>query len=84
MQTQPWLTCAFRHLQSLRILEARGYSSGTTSKFEVLVGLEIHVQLLANTKLFSGAKSQYGAPPNSMVAPFDAAIPGTLPVRFTH
>lgn len=47
-----------------------------------MIGLELHVQLKGNVKLLSPARSTYDAPPNSCVAPFDAALPGTLPVSF--
>jgi len=45
-----------------------------------VIGLEIHAQIHANSKLFSGAGSQFGTRVNSSVSHFDAAIPGTLPV----
>ncbi|XP_076805536.1 aspartyl/glutamyl-tRNA(Asn/Gln) amidotransferase subunit B-like isoform X1 [Clavelina lepadiformis] len=44
------------------------------------VGLEIHAQINSKSKLFSSAKNQFMAPPNSLVSNFDASIPGTLPV----
>eukprot|EP00741_Cyanophora_paradoxa_P025083 tig00000342_g24211.t1 len=47
--------------------------------FEVVIGLELHAQILASSKLFSGAAAEFAAAPNSRVALFDAAIPGTLP-----
>ncbi|OXB59159.1 hypothetical protein ASZ78_010758, partial [Callipepla squamata] len=45
-----------------------------------VVGLEIHAQISSNSKLFSGSKVQFAAPPNSLVSFFDASLPGTLPV----
>eukprot|EP00057_Strongylocentrotus_purpuratus_P012010 XP_011666484.1 PREDICTED: glutamyl-tRNA(Gln) amidotransferase subunit B, mitochondrial [Strongylocentrotus purpuratus] len=45
-----------------------------------MVGLEIHAQILSNTKLFSASKAEFMAPPNSLVSFFDASLPGTLPV----
>ncbi|KAJ6668696.1 hypothetical protein lerEdw1_012179 [Lerista edwardsae] len=45
-----------------------------------VVGLEIHAQICSNTKLFSGSRVQFAAPPNSLVSFFDASLPGTLPV----
>ncbi|XP_066286155.1 glutamyl-tRNA(Gln) amidotransferase subunit B, mitochondrial-like [Branchiostoma lanceolatum] len=44
------------------------------------VGLEIHAQVSSNSKLFSGSQVQFSAPPNSLVSPLDASLPGTLPV----
>ena len=53
---------------------------GATGLWEVCVGLEVHVQLATASKLFSGAAAgAAGTPPNSAVALFDAAHPGTLP-----
>lgn len=45
-----------------------------------VVGLEIHAQILSKSKMFSGSATSYGAPTNTQVAFFDAALPGTLPV----
>uniref|UniRef100_A0A8D0D3I2 Glutamyl-tRNA(Gln) amidotransferase subunit B, mitochondrial n=1 Tax=Sander lucioperca TaxID=283035 RepID=A0A8D0D3I2_SANLU len=45
-----------------------------------VVGLEVHAQINSNTKLFSGSGVRFSAPPNSLVSPFDASLPGTLPV----
>lgn len=50
------------------------------SQWDVVIGLEIHVRLALDSKLFSGASAQYGAAPNSQVSFLDAALPGTLPV----
>ncbi|CAH1389361.1 unnamed protein product [Nezara viridula] len=50
------------------------------SKWIPVVGLEIHVQLKSNAKLFSPSTTIFGAPANTNVSLFDAAIPGTLPV----
>ncbi len=49
-------------------------------KWEMVIGLEIHVRLDTKSKLFSGMKSSYGASPNSQVSFLDAGLPGTLPV----
>jgi aspartyl-tRNA(Asn)/glutamyl-tRNA(Gln) amidotransferase subunit B len=48
--------------------------------WEIVVGLETHVQLLTKSKQFSGASTAFGAPPNTQVAALDIALPGTLPV----
>lgn len=53
---------------------------GATGPWEVVVGLEVHAQVISRAKLFSGAASTYGAEPNSQVSPVDAAMPGMLPV----
>ena len=50
------------------------------SIWKTVIGLEIHVQINSRTKLFSIAPNNFHSPPNSNVAYFDMAIPGTLPV----
>ncbi|USD20605.1 Asp-tRNA(Asn)/Glu-tRNA(Gln) amidotransferase subunit GatB [Microbulbifer variabilis] len=49
-------------------------------KWEIVIGLEIHVQLSTQSKLFSGASTRFGAAPNSQACAVDLAMPGTLPV----
>ncbi|XP_016000059.2 glutamyl-tRNA(Gln) amidotransferase subunit B, mitochondrial isoform X1 [Rousettus aegyptiacus] len=49
-------------------------------EWTAVVGLEIHAQISSNSKLFSGSKVHFAAPPNSLVSFFDASLPGTLPV----
>ena len=49
-------------------------------EFEPVIGLEIHVELKTNSKMFSDAPVVYGKEPNTQVAPLDMAFPGTLPV----
>jgi aspartyl-tRNA(Asn)/glutamyl-tRNA(Gln) amidotransferase subunit B len=53
---------------------------GATGDWEVVIGMEIHAQVSANAKLFSGASTVFGAAPNSQVSLVDAAMPGMLPV----
>lgn len=49
------------------------------SEWKSVVGLEVHVQISSQSKLFSGAKFDFASPVNSCVSLLDAAIPGTLP-----
>ena len=49
-------------------------------QWETVIGLEVHVQLLTQSKLFSGAAAQYGAEPNTQACAVDLALPGVLPV----
>ena len=49
-------------------------------EWEAVIGLEVHVSLSTNTKLFSGTASIFGAEPNTQANIFDLAMPGTLPV----
>ena len=53
---------------------------GNTGPWEIVVGLEVHAQVISKAKLFSGAATDFGAPPNSQVSFVDAAFPGMLPV----
>src|ERR1700744_4938132 len=53
---------------------------GTTGPWEVVIGLEVHAQVVSNSKLFSGAATAFGAEPNTQVSLIDAAMPGMLPV----
>jgi aspartyl-tRNA(Asn)/glutamyl-tRNA(Gln) amidotransferase subunit B len=53
---------------------------GATGDWEIVVGLEVHAQVASKSKLFSGASTAFGAPPNSHVSLVDAAMPGMLPV----
>ncbi len=53
---------------------------GSTGPWEVVVGLEVHAQVISNAKLFSGSATTFGAEPNTQVSFVDAAFPGMLPV----
>ena len=54
--------------------------AGAKHDWELVIGMEVHAQVSSNSKLFSGASTQFGAEPNSNVAFVDAAMPGMLPV----
>jgi aspartyl-tRNA(Asn)/glutamyl-tRNA(Gln) amidotransferase subunit B len=53
---------------------------GRTGKWEIVLGLEVHAQVVSKAKLFSGAATAFGAEPNTQVSLVDAAFPGMLPV----
>ncbi|MGH6995543.1 MAG: Asp-tRNA(Asn)/Glu-tRNA(Gln) amidotransferase subunit GatB, partial [Stellaceae bacterium] len=53
---------------------------GHTGDWEVVIGLEVHAQIISKAKLFSGAATDFGADPNTQVSTVDAAFPGMLPV----
>ncbi|HEY9766740.1 MAG TPA: Asp-tRNA(Asn)/Glu-tRNA(Gln) amidotransferase subunit GatB [Chroococcales cyanobacterium] len=49
-------------------------------KYEVVIGLEVHAELLTETKIFCGCKAKFGGEPNTHVCPICAGMPGVLPV----
>ena len=53
---------------------------GRTGTWEIVVGLEVHAQVISQSKLFSGASATYGGAPNAHVSFIDAGFPGMLPV----
>ncbi len=57
---------------------------GETGEWEMVIGMEIHAQITAKSKLFSGASAAFGAEPNSQVSLVDAAMPGMLPTLNAH
>ncbi|HEY2843203.1 MAG TPA: Asp-tRNA(Asn)/Glu-tRNA(Gln) amidotransferase subunit GatB [Bryobacteraceae bacterium] len=66
-------------------------SSATTAvtpeaiaRYEPVIGLEMHVQLLTRTKIFCGCPTSFGAPPNTNVCPVCLGLPGALPVLSRH
>jgi aspartyl-tRNA(Asn)/glutamyl-tRNA(Gln) amidotransferase subunit B len=54
--------------------------SALREKYEPVIGLEVHVQLLTQTKIFCGCSTKFGAPPNTNVCPVCLGLPGALPV----
>src|SRR5258707_99410 len=50
------------------------------AKYEPVIGLEVHVQLLTRTNIFCGCSTRFGDPPNTNVCPVCLGLPGTLPV----
>ena len=53
-------------------------------EYEAVIGLEVHVQLLTETKMFCRCPNRFGAPPNTLVCPVCLGYPGTLPVPNRH
>ena len=51
-----------------------------TNEYEVVIGLEVHAQVLSESKLFSTSPTKFGSEPNTQVSLVDAAFPGMLPV----
>ncbi len=63
-----------------RVADAKDWITTETGDWEIILGLEVHAQVASNSKLFSGAATEYGAEPNSQVSLVDAGMPGMLPV----
>jgi aspartyl-tRNA(Asn)/glutamyl-tRNA(Gln) amidotransferase subunit B len=63
-----------------RVAEKKDWIKGATGDWEIILGLEVHAQVLARSKLFSGASAEFGGEPNDHVSLVDAAMPGMLPV----
>ncbi len=59
-------------------------TAGVSARYEMVVGLEVHVQLKTATKAFCSCSAAYGAPPNTNVCPVCLALPGALPVLNAH
>ena len=57
---------------------------GETGDWEIVIGMEVHAQIIAKSKLFSGASCEFGGTPNDHVSLVDAAMPGMLPVLNEH
>src|SRR5689334_23578951 len=55
-------------------------SPDVRTRYEAVIGLEVHVQLLTNTKAFCGCSAAFGAPPNTNICPVCLGLPGALPV----
>jgi len=62
------------------MIDEKNLIEGKTGKWEVILGLEVHAQVISNSKLFSGAATKFGAEPNTQVSLVDAGFPGMLPV----
>src|ERR1700736_2090765 len=72
----------FRTARECKRMNATGSKliRGATGDWEVIIGMEVHAQVTSNSKLFSGASTEFGGEPNSHVSLVDAAMPGMLPV----
>jgi aspartyl-tRNA(Asn)/glutamyl-tRNA(Gln) amidotransferase subunit B len=64
----------------MTVQQSRKLLKGSTGDWEVVIGMEVHAQVTSQAKLFSGASTEFGGPPNSHVSLVDAAMPGMLPV----
>jgi aspartyl-tRNA(Asn)/glutamyl-tRNA(Gln) amidotransferase subunit B len=60
--------------------EAPSVAPEILARYEAVIGLEVHVQLLTNTKIFCACSTRFGDPPNTNTCPICLGLPGTLPV----
>jgi aspartyl-tRNA(Asn)/glutamyl-tRNA(Gln) amidotransferase subunit B len=67
-------------LVDVRTPDPKRFIPGATGDWEIVIGMEVHAQVLSNSKLFSGASTSFGNAPNANVSLVDAAMPGMLPV----
>ncbi len=63
-----------------RVADKKDWIKGANGDWEIVIGMEVHAQVLAKSKLFSGASAEFGGDPNDHVSLVDAAMPGMLPV----
>src|SRR5215212_9711314 len=63
-----------------RVAASKDWIKGATGDWEIIIGMEVHAQILSKSKLFSGASAEFGGEPNDHVSIVDAAMPGMLPV----
>lgn len=62
------------------MIDQKNLIEGRTGNWEIILGLEVHAQVVSHSKLFSGAATDFGAEPNTQVSLVDAGFPGMLPV----
>jgi aspartyl-tRNA(Asn)/glutamyl-tRNA(Gln) amidotransferase subunit B len=63
-----------------RVADKKDWLKGATGDWEIVIGMEVHAQVLAKSKLFSASSAEFGGEPNAHVSMVDAAMPGMLPV----
>src|SRR5439155_22859923 len=63
-----------------RVADSKDWIKGASGDWEIIIGMEVHAQVISKSKLFSGASAEYGGEANDHVSIVDAAMPGMLPV----
>src|ERR1700720_3081253 len=64
--------------------ETAGIAPEVLAKYEPVIGLEVHVQLLTNSKIFCACSTRFGDAPNSNTCPVCLGLPGSVPVGNKH
>jgi aspartyl-tRNA(Asn)/glutamyl-tRNA(Gln) amidotransferase subunit B len=69
----------FEHMMTQTITDPSELSEELLATYETVIGLEVHCQLLTDSKLFAQDRNQFGTEPNTNIGPLTLALPGTLP-----
>ena len=78
-KTRPFASPALLESKVMTVI-AKSVSPQVLERYEPVIGLEVHVQLLTNTKAFCGCANKFGGEPNTHICPACLGLPGALPV----
>src|SRR5450759_5928904 len=80
INSRPIFTIAPRKTSGCKDMSMLRKTIVRAPEWEIVIGLEVHTQLSTNSKIFSGASTNYGAEPNTQADAVSIALPGVLPV----